>query len=1131
MHHILQSQLSGSYQKKCRTITVISIFPFHLKTLKVTFLLFFALAAMFIQARAQETLMGLTSNGGAEGGGTIFSIKSNNTGFTIEKTFANWGKYPTGNLIAGTDGNFYGMTNAGGIFNDGTIFRITPAGAITILHNFSSLTDGANPYGSLLLGADGNFYGLTNAGGTNTYGTIFKFSTTTGFSVIRHFNYATDGTNPFGSMVIGKDGNFYGVTRKGGSTGNGTIFRLTPAGVFTVIKTFNADIAIDGGSCYGSLTVGADSSLYGINYSGGTYGNGTIFRLTMKGEYSVIRHLKAATDGYPYTNSLVQAPDGFLYGVNYYGGLNGQGTIFKIDRNGNFAVIRNLVYQTDGSGPSGALIVGTDGKLYGTTKSGGAFGGGTLFKIGTDGVFTLIKSFKTATEGGAPKGSLLKATDGNYYGMTSEGGNGFFGTIFKVSATGVYTLLTHMSGGVTGTAPFESLVQGKDYAYYGTTSMGGVYNQGTVFKLCGGKYTVIKSFNKGIDGGTPKGTLLLAADGNFYGTTTDGGNSNAGTIFRISQSGAFAVMYHFSSTRDGAAPQGALVEGANGQLYGMTSGGGAKGGGTIFRITTAGAFSVIRHFTLATDGANPEGGLAKVSDTVFMGLTANGATAFKITATGAFTVLKKMSTTPDGNYPSGSLVRGNDGLWYGMNTAGGSFGGGTIFKISEAGVYKVVKHLNALIDGSVPKGSLVVGADGSMYGVTSAGGSGKAGTIFKLTAAGVFSVMKHFNLKTEGGTSFGGLIIQKTLNLVADPQSLSGIEDSTKSIILTGKGATPLTFTVVTAPRNGTITAGTAANRIYTPRANYAGKDSFYFTANFGCISSLPAKVVINITPVNNDAPVLDSIRSKTITVGSVLNIQTRAVEYDAGQLLSYSLLQAPVGATIDAKTGLFRWTPSTVGTFSFTVRVADNGIPVLSDSEKVTVKVNANTAPVLDSIRARSLKAGTLLTFTAKAVDVDGGQLLTYSLVGAPVGMTIDARLGTVKWTPATAGVFKFTVKASDNGIPALADQELVTVTVSAAGFTSGLTAVKVAEPNDALQPSVYPNPVNTTCTIDLKRTVSNVSVTILNTSGAVLNILKPKVVGETKIEINMSDYAAGQYFIRVADQHGYNTIKVIKQ
>ncbi|MGZ8524753.1 MAG: choice-of-anchor tandem repeat GloVer-containing protein, partial [Chitinophagaceae bacterium] len=231
------------------------------------------LASQF--SSAQETLAGLTSNGGPEGKGTAFTIKTNGTGFAIAKGFADWGKSPTGGLIQGADGSYYGMTNGGGTFNNyGTIFKITSAGVLTVLRQLNFTTDGGYPYGDLTLGADGNFYGLTSAGGTNSYGTIFKITPTGIFTVLRHFGYATDGANPQGTMVLAADGNFYGITRRGGSTGYGTIFKLTPAGVYTVIKTLNG--TTDGGYCYGSLAKASDGNFYGITYQGGTSVYGTI---------------------------------------------------------------------------------------------------------------------------------------------------------------------------------------------------------------------------------------------------------------------------------------------------------------------------------------------------------------------------------------------------------------------------------------------------------------------------------------------------------------------------------------------------------------------------------------------------------------------------------------------------------------------------------------------------------------------------------------------------------------------------------------------------------------------------------------------------------------------------------------
>ncbi len=992
--------------------------------------IFFLLLPSLVSS--QETLMGLTSNGGVEGKGTAFTIQTNATDFKVVKLFTDWGKNPNGALIKGNDGNYYGMTFAGGTYNFGTIFNITPAGIVTVLHHFNGVTDGANPTGSLTLGVDGNFYGLTNIGGANQYGTIFKLTAAGVFSVIRSFSYGTDGANPNGQMVIALDGNFYGITRRGGSTGNGTIFKLTPAGVFTVIKTLSAIAAIDGAYCYGSLAAGIDGNLYGSTSGGGTNGNGTIFKVTPAGVYTVLRQINQLTDGYSNRNGLVQAADGFLYGTNYAGGKYGHGTIYKISAAGIFSVLRHLAYATDGSGPAVSLVIGTDGNFYGMNKSGGAFNNGTIFKITPAGIYTVLRSLKSATDGGFPFGSLLKGIDGNFYGMTSEGGTNFFGTAFKITPTGVFTLLTSFNGGITGNEPLESLVQDAEYGYLGTSAGGGVYNNGTIFRICGDNYKVVRSLNKPTDGGTPKGTLLLAKDGNFYGTTSDGGTSNSGTIFKLTPAGVYTVIHHLVGFSEGSFPQGSLVQGTDGNLYGTTRSGGTGGVGTVFKVTTAGILTVLRHISAVTDGGNPEGGLVQGTGDYFFGMTTGNGAIFKITSAGVFTILKKLSSLTDGNSPTGDLIRATDGNYYGTTSAGGTFAGGTIFKISEAGVFKVMKQLNPAVDGSLPKGSLVQATDGILYGLTSAGGTNKSGTIFKMTTAGVFSVMKHLNLKTEGGNASGSLIVQKKLLLIANPQTVVATEDVAKPIVLTGTGATPLIYTVVTPPRNGTVTAGTTANRVYTGASNYAGRDSFYFVVTFGCVTSLPAKVSLTVTPVNNDAPVLDSIKTKFVRVNTLLTFTAKATEYDSGQTKTFSLITPPAGATIDAKTGIFKWIPTAVGVVNIKVRVSDNGIPVLNDEEQVSVTIATNFAPVLKEIGNKNIKPGLLFTFTASATDIDIGQTKTFSLITPPAGATIDPLTGVFKWTPAAVGVVVLKVRVTDNGTPPLYDEESITISVA---------------------------------------------------------------------------------------------------
>jgi uncharacterized repeat protein (TIGR03803 family) len=168
-------------------------------------------------ALAQDVLMGLTSNGGPDGRGTAFSMTTGGANFSIVKGFADWGQSPQGDLVQGADGNFYGMTQDGGTLGAGTIFRMTPDGTVTILRHFDNPTDGGYPRGGLIQGADGNFYGMTNTGGPNNYGTLFKISPSGAYTVLKSMTPGTDGGNPQENLVRGNDGSFYGMNYNGGA--------------------------------------------------------------------------------------------------------------------------------------------------------------------------------------------------------------------------------------------------------------------------------------------------------------------------------------------------------------------------------------------------------------------------------------------------------------------------------------------------------------------------------------------------------------------------------------------------------------------------------------------------------------------------------------------------------------------------------------------------------------------------------------------------------------------------------------------------------------------------------------------------------------------------------------------------
>ena len=914
--------------------------------LRVCMLVWIVLSNFINTLQAQDVLAGLTSNGGADGLGTMFSIKTNGTAFSVLQNFIDYGKAPHGDLFKDTDGNFYGMTNLGGTYNQGTIFKMTPAGAVTILRHLNSPVDGGNPYGELIKGTDGFFYGMTSAGGNNTYGTIFKISTDgSSFTVLRHLSYATDGTNPRGHLVQAGDGNFYGVTYSGGANGLGTIFRITPTGTFTTLKSFNS--TTDGNRSYNSLTLATDGNLYGITYYGGTYGYGTIFKITTAGAYTVIKSLNGPVDGGYAQSDLIQGKDGLLYGTCSSYGTYGNGTIFKVSTTGVYTVLRHLSSGKDGGYPYGGLYQNTDGTFYGLTRTGGTGTAGTAYKITSAGVYTVLHSFVAETEGSTPNGAFVKGNDNNLYATTSSDGTYTFGTAFKMTTAGVVTTLIKFNESGKGNVPMESLVKGTDSAYYGTTSAGGTYNYGTIFKRCGNTFTILKSLNKNIDGGTPQGSLVQATDGSFYGTCSEGGSAGYGTIFKITAGGVYKVLKHFTGT-DGGNPSGSLIQATDGFLYGMTRNGGSGGGGVAFKISTAGVYTLLHTFVYATEGLNPEGDFVQATDGNFYGMTTSNGKILKMTAAGTVTVLKNFTSGADGYIPFGSLIQAKDGKLYGMTSSGGTYGYGTIFNITTTGTYKVMKHFNPTPDGKIPKGKLLQANDGNFYGLTSLGGTNNAGTLFKITAAGAYSVLRHFTMATDGGNPFGSLIIAPVNNLIANAQNVTTNEDVAKSITLTGSGGSPLTFAITTQPKRGKL-SGTGAVRTYTPNANVVGKDSFAFAVSVGCIASTPAMVRITINAVA-DTPVLAPIGNKSVVKNSTLSFTATATDADGGQKITYSLIGAPAGASINATSGLFTFTPTTTGNFSFKVPATDNSALLLYDEESITVTVTNTLTAIIQS-------------------------------------------------------------------------------------------------------------------------------------------------------------------------------------
>jgi uncharacterized repeat protein (TIGR03803 family) len=357
----------------------------------------------------------------------------------------------------------------------GTIFKITRSGTLTTLYSFcsqSNCTDGANPWAELIQATNGDFYGTTNSGGANCApiggcGTVFKITPSGALTTLYSFcsqSNCTDGAYPQVRLVQATNGDLYGTTAYGGiqkPTCNtfgscGTVFKITPGGTLTTLYIFCSQIGCTDGAYPNALVQATNGDLYGTTNAGGVqnsscvYGGcGTVFKIAPSGTLTTLYSFcsqSGCKDGWGPNARLVQATQGDLYGTTESGGTNTigtAGTVFKITPGGTLTTLYSFCAQsgcTDGQYPAEALVQATNGDLYGTTYEGGADSvSGTVFKITQSGTLTTLYSFcsqggSLCTDGQYPYAGLVQATNGKFYGTTSGGGaEGYYGTVFSLS--------------------------------------------------------------------------------------------------------------------------------------------------------------------------------------------------------------------------------------------------------------------------------------------------------------------------------------------------------------------------------------------------------------------------------------------------------------------------------------------------------------------------------------------------------------------------------------------------------------------------------------------------------------------------------------------------------------------------
>jgi uncharacterized repeat protein (TIGR03803 family) len=382
------------------------------------------------------------------------------------------GANPRAGLVQATNGDLYGTTPSGGASTNcfgggcGNVFKITPSGTLTTLYSFCSQSgcpDGNGPFAGLIQATNGDLYGTTALGGANDTpncsqfafpgcGTIFKITPSGALTTLYSFcsqSGCPDGSQPEAGLVQAANGDFYGTTSRGGTSGvfggeGGTVFKITPSGTLTTLYSFCSQL---------------------VN--------------------------NVCTDGLEPFAGLVQATNGDFYGTTYAGGANNGGTIFKITPSGTLTTLYNFCSQsncTDGAAPYAGLVQATNGEFYGTTLQGGVNSAGTVFKITPSGMLTTLHRFcrqeSPCPDGVAPS-ALAQATDGNFYGTAAGGGANNEGTIFNITPSGTLTTLysfCSQSGCPDGWNP-NGVVQDTNGSLYGTTLFGGTSNDGVVFSL------------------------------------------------------------------------------------------------------------------------------------------------------------------------------------------------------------------------------------------------------------------------------------------------------------------------------------------------------------------------------------------------------------------------------------------------------------------------------------------------------------------------------------------------------------------------------------------------------------------------------------------------------------------------
>lgn len=891
----------------------------------------------------------------------------------------------------------WGM-NASGANGYGSIYGL-PTGSTGIATQYSFIgSPGSSPQHTKLLEAtNGKLYGLAYQGGASNSGVLFQYDTTTNVYIGKYEFGGTAGANPRGALIQAQNGKLYGMTFAGGTASLGVIFEYD---ITTNTYTKKVDFTGTTGAAPGKQPFGTlcdpspgSGKLYGMTRLGGVNDKGVLF------EYNYITNVytvKVDFDGNT-GSALGSNPFGELtkagsnlYGLASTGGTNNAGTLFEYDYTNNIFTKKIDLATSTGSGPQGSLMLASNGLLYGMTTVGGAGSpaAGTIFSYSiASNTYTKLYDFVGSSSNGAnPFGQLIQATNGKLYGLTRLGGATNVGVLFEFDPSGsTFTKkIDFANTAAVGSFCFGSLIQVSTGKLYGLTSSGGNLGAGVLFNYVISSNTYTKKIDlNSSDGGTPNGPLIQASNGLLYGMTNVGGSNNVGVIFEYNRLTNTYTKKIDMSVTNGSYPVGGFVQASNNKLYGLTPLGGVNGVGTLFEYDPS-----TNTFTKKVD------------------LTGT---------TGSF----------GGSYPYGSLVQysGNNKL-YGLTTAGGSSNLGVLFEYDPS-TNTYTKKIDLLAaNGYSAYGSLVE-SSGKLYGMTQLGGTNSLGVIFEYDPT-TNTYTKKIDFSGTSGAApgslpYGSLVTTATTGVLYGMTSAGGT-NSVGVIFEYNTSTNAYTSKFDFSSANGSVPYGSpirAANGNLYGVTNQGGANSVgvLFEYNIGTSSYSKKIDFTNSTGNSPTVTQLLEVCTKPLTPGSITSSTNALCQGNAAtktfsissvsNATSYAWTMPAGSSTVSgATTTNFAANLAGVSAGTYTYGVA--GVNVCGSGALSVSTITVHALPTV-SVNSGAFCSGSNFTITpsgASTYTVQGGSFVVSPVINTTYTLVGTSALGCVSSNTAVSSV-----------------------------------------------------------------------------------------------------------------------------